>query len=700
MTRHLALLALASLLITGCRAKDEDGDGFSVLDDCDDTNAAVSPSAVELCNGLDDDCDGVIDNSTATDATTWYADGDRDGFGADDLTQPACAQPIGFVDVGGDCNDIDASSYPSAPELDCADPVDHNCDGSAGYADIDKDGAPACEDCDDANADVFPGAPEACNGVDDDCDGATDEAGASGETRWYADADADTQGDPLSSLSACDAPTGYVSTATDCDDQDATAFVGGVEVCDQADNDCNGKVDDDATDATAWYLDGDLDGYGSAALTQRACAAPIGFVATNDDCDDLAPDVHPAADERCNGVDDDCDQAIDDDDTEVIDRPLWYLDLDLDGYGDATSGLDRCIQPQDRLADGQDCDDSSALISPSADELCNSVDDNCDGVVDESTAIDAPHWYVDADHDGFGVQSEGVPSCSPVPNLADNRADCDDTDAAIGTCFAPMDGTFGPVWQSRAGNGSIWGLQSYATVQYPLLVDLFTNASYNPRTNLWTPLPNPGVVSLAWSSPAPDSLGNIWAIRNGKVYMLDGGTLAWTTVLDFGGLDNNSVTESDENDVLYSYIASGELVRYNTITGKLDLVPTGLTTKDLNEARLAYDPLSRAVFFGASQQPELYRWDLNTDAITSVTRIPESMLNDAVCSDRAGHIYAAGDANGKTMWQYTVATDTWAPLPNLPVDHGMWGACAVSADGYLYVAPEAGGLYRLTLGQP
>lgn len=151
---------------------DADGDGHQAAacggDDCNDSNPAVYPGAAEVCdNGIDDDCDGGIDEGCPV------CDVDGDGFD-------------GFQCSGGsDCDDTRADVYPGAPEL--CDGIDNDCDGTAdegcATCDADRDGFLAdtslCggSDCDDANPLVFPGAGETCdNGTDDDCDGLIDEA--------------------------------------------------------------------------------------------------------------------------------------------------------------------------------------------------------------------------------------------------------------------------------------------------------------------------------------------------------------------------------------------------------------------------------------------------------------------------------------------------------------------------------------------
>lgn len=430
----------------GDPAVDADGDGYTSEDDCDDGDASVNPGAVEVCDGVDNNCaDGVDEGVTST----WYTDEDGDGFGNPDAPIEACDQPAGAVPSGSDCDDDDDAVYPSAPEV--CNGVDDNCDtrvdeglAATWYPDLDDDGfgdedagletcAPedgwvqVGRDCDDGEAAAFPGAVEICDGIDNDCDGSTDED--TGET-WFVDVDGDGYGDSDGSTVACTQPSGHAAIDGDCDDMDFDVFPGAPEYCNGIDDDCDGVLDeDDARDASTWHRDADGDGYGLLSTTTTACSAPSGYTAPTSsfDCDDTEPTTNPGADEYCDGHDDDCDGSVDEDD--AVDVSTWYADADSDGYGSAWSTLASCTQPSGHVADSTDCDDLDGDVNPGATEVCNDVDDDCDGTADDG--LSTFDWYEDFDGDGFGDPASSVNDCAaPSGHVADDT-DCDDSDDAV-----------------------------------------------------------------------------------------------------------------------------------------------------------------------------------------------------------------------------------------------------------------------------
>ena len=259
-------------------AIDVDDDGFSPPEDCDDDDNTVNPDAPELCDGIDNNCDGNIDEGIGA---TYYGDQDGDDYGNPTNVTQGCVRPAGYV-------------------------VDNT-------------------DCDDTDSDRFPGNPEVCDGKDNDCDGVVDNGV---KTTFYQDLDSDGFGNALVTQDACSAPAGFVADDTDCDDTDPDKFPGNHEVCDGKDNDCDGVVDNGVK--TTFYQDLDSDGFGDTLVTQDACSAPAGFVADNMDCDDTDPTIFTGAPELCDRKDNDCDGVV----------PADEVDDDGDGITECEGDCD------------------------------------------------------------------------------------------------------------------------------------------------------------------------------------------------------------------------------------------------------------------------------------------------------------------------------------------------------------------------
>jgi len=167
-------------------------------DDCNDGDPSAHPGSFEICDAIDNDCDGDVDESGAIGASTWYADADADGYGDPSNTTDACVQPTQYVDNSDDCNDDPsaggADQHPGRAET-WYDGVDQNCDGNDSdqdgdsvvlsddcddtdassttvATDADCDGSLTGVDCNDGDDQIHPNQAEVCgDGVDNDCDG-------------------------------------------------------------------------------------------------------------------------------------------------------------------------------------------------------------------------------------------------------------------------------------------------------------------------------------------------------------------------------------------------------------------------------------------------------------------------------------------------------------------------------------------------
>jgi len=297
--------------------------------DCDDNNSVINPSAQEICNGGDENCNGKIDEGVTI---NYYIDADQDLFGNPDaIPEQACIPPNSLY-------------------------VTNNLD------------------CNDTNKAVFPGASETCDNLDNDCDGEIDE---DGKNTYYLDADRDNYGSPYSSATACASPMGYVYNSEDCDDNNPYINPSIGETCNGIDDNCNGVIDDGAA-SYQYYPDKDLDLYGDIYNSILACTQPYGYIQASGDCNDDNPIINPSAQEVCDQVDNDCDGMIDE-----VATTSFYRDEDGDNYGDPYNATAGCTVPDGYAENAHDCNDKDSSIHPGAEEICDRLDNDCNGIIDD-----------------------------------------------------------------------------------------------------------------------------------------------------------------------------------------------------------------------------------------------------------------------------------------------------------------------------
>ncbi len=594
--------------------EDADGDGYGnplikkdtcaqpvgyVADnnDCNDANASTHPGATEICDGIDNDCDGQTDEGVTK---TYYADADGDGFGNPALSQQACSQPSGYVTTSTDCNDNNALEKP----------------GQVWYADTDNDGysngttltqclrptgykaaseliAPS-GDTNDNDAAINPGATEICDGIDNNGNGSIDEGVT---TTYYADTDGDGFGNPAVSQQACSQPSGYVTTSTDCNDNnalekpgqvwyadtdndgysngttltqclrptgykaaseliattgdtndnDAAINPGATEICDGIDNNGNGSIDEGVT--TTYYADTDGDGFGNPALSQQTCSQPSGYVTTSTDCND----------------------------NDALEKPgqVWYADTDNDGYSNGTT-LTQCQRPvgykvaSELTATSGDCNDNSAAINPGATEICDGIDNNCNGQTDEGVS--------NPTMSNAGPDQTGAATCGLTQvTLAANAP-------TVGTgAWSIVSGTVGSFGNASSSSSTFSGTAgSTYTLRWTI-----SNATCTASTDdvVVTFNRNPTVANAGPDqtvlAPSTNLAGNMPSIGTGQ----------WSIVSGVGGSFGNASSPTSS--------FSGTAGTTYTLRWTISNAPCSASTDDVT------------VIFGAAEgDPFITRWNL------------------------------------------------------------------------------------------
>mgnify|MGYP001563545011 CR=1 FL=1 len=461
---------------------DLDGDGYDGSTDCDDGDAAVNPAATDTCDGIDNDCNGVVDDGSG------YGDVDGDGYG--DPSSPVSCGSSGGVTNDDDCDDADATVNPTATESD--DGVDDDCDGW-----VDEDfvvegdivitevnkrsliGTPgvvnnaswfevinvSTRTVDLSNWVIARGSGSSANSImvdpaatltvdpgamlvfcdSDDYEGATaayplacdytwgDESQPAGyagdyhDNTMYLRRDADTIGLYIEGTSTTGRDIDTISYASGYPNYARFSLSLDPAHNDSLDNDTVGNWCATAAGASGvpsasntyrWYDTSGTaqDEYGTPNGANFDCIADEdgdGY-ANPEDCDDADAAINPAATEVCDGVDNDCDGTIDED---TSGGTTWYADADSDAYGDATVTSTACTQPSGYVTDSSDCDDASAAINPAATEVCSDgIDQDCDPASVACTFSGSDEIKADYDFRAYGTAASYAVGSSVANN--------------------------------------------------------------------------------------------------------------------------------------------------------------------------------------------------------------------------------------------------------------------------------------------
>jgi hypothetical protein len=460
--------------------------------DCNDLLSSINPNAQEICDGLDNNCDGQIDNGITF--LTYYADADQDGYGDASVSQSACSQPSGYVLNNTDCDDTNNAINPNATDIPM-NGIDEDCNGqdalvvpvSLGIYEFTQ--AYACPvlantvTAQPANAtfSTYTNQGGSCTEAANVFNNATWNTGATLNLnnynefsiasnscynlnltkltfthkvsnvntipRWHLRSSIDNFASDIASDSIT------VNTVLNDTIILGPAFSGinqvtfrfyitGISTPNATWRNDNVSLWGTTTTVTpqTYYADSDGDGFGDAAMDTVVCTAPQGYVSNNTDCDDTNASINPNSiwyvDPNVSTIS--CLQPsgtvsngndCDDTNAQLTTTIMYYVDADGDGFGDEATGVESCSQPQNTITLGGDCDDTNDQIYPGAQEICDGLDNNCNGSIDEG--LNTVTYYVDSDNDGFGIGSGSLFCNDPGTGFSLNNLDCDDSNNQI-----------------------------------------------------------------------------------------------------------------------------------------------------------------------------------------------------------------------------------------------------------------------------
>ncbi len=412
------------------------GSNYILTDgDCNDTVSSINPNAQEICDEIDNNCDGLIDNGLTF--TTFYADTDQDGFGNQNDSLIACSQPIGYVSNSSDCDDTNASLNPGATDIPL-NGIDEDCSGSdapllpislgiyqfAGTVDCATQDNAASNTNIDLTFSNFNGVGTNCatgggifnrsgwnTGSSVDLNQYNEfsvtaanckvmnldrvafkfrPSGSAGSPVWHLRSSLDNYASDIDFGTGVNVNNAYLDDTVFLTNYSnlsqvtfrfyITEMLGTTTTWRMDDVSLYGNVI--SLSPQTYYADNDGDGYGNPLIDTVTCSAPINFVSDNSDCDDANNLINPLT--------------------------VWYYDNDGDQIGDSLQTFIGCSSPVGYVLDAGDCDDNNVQIS---------------GPVT---------YYLDNDGDAFGQNSSAQTLCqNPGVGYVTLGGDCDDSNASI-----------------------------------------------------------------------------------------------------------------------------------------------------------------------------------------------------------------------------------------------------------------------------